>query len=114
MTTLYICKRVALPAFGLLLALGGASSAMAQTTTAPKTPSAMSEAAGATTGLGSSHRFKTPAAATAHCPSDTVVWTSRSGKSYHLSSSRYFGTTRHGFYACKMEADTAGFHAAKN
>ena len=64
--------------------------------------------------LGSSHRFKTVAAATAHCPSDTVIWTTGSkSKSYHLSTSKYYGKTKHGFYACKAEADTAGYHASK-
>jgi hypothetical protein len=112
--TNYGFRRVLPLVFGLLTAIGSLPPAVAQTTTTSKTPSAMSEAAGATTGLGTSHRFKTMAAATSHCPTDAVVWTSRSGKSYHLSSSKYYGKTKHGFYACKMEADTAGFHAAKN
>ena len=120
-----------LPALGLLCGLGAAP-AMAQTAapatttapaaapsaggamTAPATPSAQSETKGATTGLGSSHRFATAAAATAHCPSDTIVWSSRSSKSYHLSTSKYYGKTKHGFYACKAEADDAGFHALSN
>ncbi len=120
-----------LPAVCLVLALG--ASAMAQTTTAPTmapsapkpagssnmmtapgSSSAMSEAQGATTGLGTSHRFATVAAATAHCPSDTIVWSSRSSKSYHLAASKYYGKTKHGFYACKAEADDAGFHALSN
>ncbi len=108
------------PALGLLLSLGAAS-AMAQTTapatgamSTPATSSSTSEAQGATTGLGTSHRFATAAAATAHCPSDTIVWSSRSAKSYHLSTSKYYGKTKHGFYACKAEADDAGFHALSN
>ena len=121
-----------LPALGLLCGLG-VIPAMAQTaatapgttmapatpssggvTAAPGTPSAQSETQGATTGLGTSHRFATVAAATAHCPSDTIVWSSRSSKSYHLSTSKYYGKTKHGFYACKAEADDAGFHALSN
>ncbi len=97
-----------LPALSLVCALGAGSVALAQSA------SSSSESAGATTGLGTSHRFKTVAAATAHCPSDTIVWTSSSKKSYHLSSSSYYGKTKHGFYACKMEADGAGFHPSNN
>jgi hypothetical protein len=59
--------------------------------------------------------FKTVAEATAHCPSDTVVWSSLSkSKAYHLSSSKLFGKTKHGAYVCKGDADSFGFHAAKN
>ncbi len=97
-----------LSALSLVCVLGATSAALAQSA------SAGSESAGATTGLGTSHRFKTAAAATAHCPGDTIVWTSSSKKSYHLSSSTYYGKTKHGFYACKAEADGAGFHPSNN
>jgi hypothetical protein len=64
--------------------------------------------------LPSGEEFKTAAAATAHCPSDTVVWSTLSkSKSYHLSSSKYFGKTKHGAYVCEKDATAAGFHAAK-
>ncbi len=89
---------------GLLCALGAGSLAMAQS------PSAQSASAGATHGLGKSHRFATPDAAAADCPGDTVVWSNGRSLTYHLSPiSAGYG---HGFYTCKMEADSAGFTAA--
>jgi len=67
------------------------------------------------TPLPKTNEFKTQADATAHCPSDTVVWSTLSkGKSYHLSSSKEFGKTKHGAYVCKADADAAGFHQAQN
>lgn len=60
-------------------------------------------------------RFKTAAAALAHCPGGTVVWSTLSkSKVYHLSGSRYYGTTKHGAYLCKSDALTYGFHQAKS
>jgi len=70
--------------------------------------SQQSEAAGATTGLGTSHRFKTQQAASAHCSTDTVVWSSGTGQKYALPGAESYGKGD-GFYACKMEADDAGF-----
>jgi len=78
-----------------------------------QTASTQSEIAGATTGLGTSHRFASAAAATAHCPTDTVVWSSGPGLTYQLPDAPGYGKSS-GFYACKMEADDAGFHAAGN
>jgi hypothetical protein len=58
--------------------------------------------------------FKTTALATAHCPGDTVVWSTLSkSKSYHLASSKYYGKTKHGAYVCEKDATAAGFHASK-
>jgi len=82
--------------------LAAAAPALAQT------PSQESEIAGATTGLGSSHRFPTQDAAAAHCPGDTIVWGSRTQLTYTLPNTPNYGTGN-GFYACKMEADSAGF-----
>ncbi len=70
--------------------------------------SQQSEAAGATTGLGTSHRFATQEAASAHCATDTIVWSSGSDKKYSLPGDASYGKGG-GFYACKMEADDAGF-----
>ncbi len=67
-----------------------------------------SEVAGATTGLGTSHRFATQEAASAHCATDTIVWSSGSDKKYSLPGDASYGKGG-GFYACKMEADDAGF-----
>ncbi len=66
------------------------------------------------TRLPSGETFRTVAAATAHCPGDTVVWSTLSkSKSYHTASSKYYGKTKHGAYVCKKDAVAAGFHAAK-
>jgi hypothetical protein len=94
-----------LPALTLIGGLGTASVAMAQST-----PSTASEDAGATTGLGSHHRFPTVAAAQEHCPGDTIVWSNGVSLTYHIVTSGGSGSGKKGFYACKMEADTAGFH----
>jgi hypothetical protein len=73
-----------------------------------QTASTQSEAAGATTGLGTSHRFKTVQAAGAHCATDIVVWSSGQAQKYSLPGDALYGKGA-GFYACKMEADDAGF-----
>jgi len=65
--------------------------------------------------LPGSDEFKTPAAAAAHCPGDTVVWSTLSkSKAYHLAASRYYGKTKHGAYVCEKDANAAGFHQAKS
>lgn len=89
-----------LPALGLFCAVGAAP-ALAQMS------SSASEAAGATTGLGTSHRFAATAAASAHCPGDTVIW-SAGGMKYVAPGAPGYGSGK-GFYACKAEADDAGF-----
>ena len=92
-----------LPALTLVAGLGTASVAIAQSS------STMSMSMGATTGLGTHHRFTTVAAAKDHCPDDTIVWSSGKGMTYHNKTPS--STMAHGgFYACKMEADSAGFH----
>ena len=110
-----IKRRGVLPALVLICALGAASAAVGQTGPKPKasTPSAQSEVQGATNGLGSSHRFGAVAQATAHCPDDVIVWSSGLNLIYQLPGSNTYGKGR-GFYACKAEADGAGFHAANN
>ncbi|OYV36787.1 MAG: hypothetical protein B7Z80_14630 [Rhodospirillales bacterium 20-64-7] len=102
---------------GSLTALAVTAPALAQQAPMAKqplahTPSQMSEVNGATTGLGSSHRFKTMEAAQNHCPGDTIVWGSGDSQTYYLPGSLPFGHTPHGFYACKMEASDAGFKPA--
>jgi hypothetical protein len=91
-------------------------SALGAQTTAPAqhlTPSAMSEQQGATSGLGESHRFRTSAAAADHCPGDTIVWLSGSKLIYLLPDAAKYGKGS-GAYACRMEAEGAGFHSAGN
>jgi hypothetical protein len=61
-----------------------------------------------------SDKFKTAAAAAAHCPSDIVVWSSFSSSHvYHLSASKYYGKTKHGAYICEKDAVAFGYHASK-
>ncbi|MBD5606487.1 MAG: hypothetical protein IAI48_15560 [Candidatus Eremiobacteraeota bacterium] len=43
---------------------------------------------------------------------DVTVWENTSTKVYHLQGDKYYGKTKHGAYACKSAADSAGFHAA--
>lgn len=43
---------------------------------------------------------------------DAVVWENTSTKAYHLPGDKYYGTTKHGAYACKSAADSAGYHLA--
>ncbi len=58
--------------------------------------------------------FNTEASAAAHCPKDTVVWSALTkSKSFHVSGSRYFGTTKHGAYVCKGDALEYGYHPSK-
>lgn len=98
----------------LMGSLGASGAALAQTM-APQasTPNAVSETQGATTGLGASHRFPSLATASAHCATDTVVWSSGPALVYVLPSSPNYGKGA-GFYACKSEADDAGFHPSSN
>jgi hypothetical protein len=81
---------------------GAAGPALAQNA------SAMNEGAGATTGLGSSHRFAAADAAANHCPGDVVVWAPAGSLHYLVSGAPGYAKGA-GFYACKMEADDAGF-----
>jgi|GEM_PF-3491588 hypothetical protein len=65
--------------------------------------------------LAKAGEFKSEAEAAAHCPNDTVVWSSLTkSKSFHTSDSKMFGKTKHGAYVCKADAVAAGLHQAKN
>jgi hypothetical protein len=89
-------------AFGVVL---GAGTARAETAS----PSVLNEDAGATTGLGDSHRFHTADAAEQHCPGDVIIWSGGEQLTYVLPGAPGYGQGGHGFYACQMEADSAGF-----
>ncbi len=101
--------RLGLTGIAMFAALGAYGAALAQSPQIADTPSAISATQGATTGLGDSHRFATPAAATAHCADDTIVWSSGPDLTYVLPNAPNYGKGS-GFYACKSEADDAGFH----
>ncbi len=113
--------RYLLPAVTFACALGMAPLAMAQTTPggtmAPMTAAAsMAPAPKLETGkLPKADEFKTVAEANAHCPGNTVVWsTLAKSKIFHAAGSKYYGKTKHGAYVCKADALSFGFHAAKN
>jgi hypothetical protein len=107
-------------AFTFACAMSVAPLATAQTMAAPSGTmapvSSMAPMAGPMTGkLSKTDEFKTEALATAHCPGDTVVWSTLSKtKTYHLADSRYYGKTKHGAYVCKGDAVSAGFRALKS
>lgn len=84
--------RAVLPAFTLIWTLGLVQAAMAHGLTVPNSPSAASEWKGASTGLGSSHRFPTIGAAVNHCSNiDPVVWSDGYHLAYDLPGSKYYG-----------------------
>ncbi len=104
-------KKYPSPLLTVMLACAGvawvllAQPALAQT--APETKPASVK-------LPSSERFSTTTAAAQHCPGGTVVWSTLSkSKTFHLSSSKYYGKTKHGAYVCEKDAVAAGFRAAK-
>ncbi len=43
---------------------------------------------------------------------DAVVWENTKTKAYHLRGDAYYGTTKHGRYACRSVAESAGYHAS--
>lgn len=106
MSAIKMGLRSVLPAVTLLGGLALSGAAMAQSA------SQQSLVNGATTGLGAHHRFSSAAAAKDHCPDDTIVWSNGVSKTYKMVGSDMTKSSGHGFYACKMEADTAGFTPA--
>ena len=48
------------------------------------------------------------------CGNDPVVWINKKNGIYHLKTSRWYGKTREGAFACQSEADKAGHHQAKD
>jgi hypothetical protein len=97
--------------FGALCAYGAALAQSPPMAPVASAPMAMSAMQGATTGLGDSHRFATRGAAAAHCSNDTIVWSTGPQLTYTLPNAPDYGKGT-GFYACKSEADDAGFHPA--
>lgn len=63
--------------------------------------------------LGGVAAFAQTGAAKPTCAAgDAVVWENTNTKVYHLAGDKYYGTTKHGAYACKSAADSAGYHLA--
>jgi hypothetical protein len=105
-----------LAALSFCAALAAAPLAMAQSTGTMAPSGTMAPAVKPAAGrFPKADEFPTTAAAAAHCPNDTVVWSALTkSKSFHLSGSRYFGKTKHGAYVCKGEALSYGYHQAKS
>ena len=104
-----------------------AQSTSSTTTTTVQTPSAAAPVGGVTTGApaagaggamsagaGNPPGFADEASAKAHCATDEVVWLNMTSKIYHLKGTHYYGTTKHGEYACRKEADAAGDRNSKS
>jgi hypothetical protein len=117
--SLSIFTRFAIPAIAAFTISIAAPAAMAQTTMAP-TKTVVTKTVAKPNGtvvtktVTTKDRFNTLAAAQATCPTDTVVWSSfTSTHSFHMSTSKYFGKTKHGAYVCEQTALAAGYHQSK-
>ncbi|TWB27689.1 hypothetical protein [Nitrospirillum bahiense] len=61
---------------------------------------------------GEGKHYSDPAAAAKVCKSP-VVWVNPNSQIYHLPSSRYYGTTKDGYYMCQKAAEAAGNRQAE-
>jgi hypothetical protein len=52
--------------------------------------------------------------ASAHCPTDTVVWANTRSNIYHFEGTYNYGTTAAGAYMCEQDALDEGMRAARN
>lgn len=101
-----------------------AQSTSSTTTTTVTTPSAAAPVNAVATGVraagagnatnGNPPGFADEASAKAHCATDEAVWLNMNSKIYHLKGTRFYGTTKHGEYACRKEADAAGDRDSKS
>lgn len=87
-------------------------------TTTVQTPSAAAPMRGANNGVpastGALNGFADENAAQAHCPNDQIVWVNTTSHIYHEKGTHFYGTTKHGEYACRKEADAAGDRNSKS
>lgn len=58
--------------------------------------------------------FASESAAQAHCPREVVVWLNTNSGIYHEEGMRWYGSTKHGAYVCRKEADAAGDRDTRN
>ena len=61
--------------------------------------------------LAQAQRFQFELWAQNHCPIDTVVWVTTNSQTYNPRAERWYGRTRDGAFACKLEAEKAGYRA---
>ena len=54
-------------------------------------------------------RFQFELWAQNHCPADTVVWVDGRSQIYNLNEERWYGRTINGAFACKRDAEKAGY-----
>ena len=87
----------------------GMASPMASPSSSPSSSGGMSSGAMSSGGL---THYASQSEAASSCPGDTVVWASPRSKALPTSDSRYFGKSKHGFYACEKTAMGAGYHLA--
>jgi hypothetical protein len=59
-------------------------------------------------------QYTTEADAKQKCGAELVVWVNSSTKVYHFAGNKSYGKTSKGAYMCRNQADSTGFHAAKN
>ena len=85
------------------------------TATAPKamssTPASSMPASSMPAASGGVAQYSSEQVATAACSGDTVVWANATSKALHMSGTKYYGKTKHGFYACQKQALASGYHA---
>lgn len=61
--------------------------------------------------LAQTQRFQFELWAQNHCPIDTVVWVTASSQTYNSRAERWYGRTKDGAFACKLDAEKAGYRA---
>jgi hypothetical protein len=61
--------------------------------------------------LPQTQRFQFELWAQNHCPEDIVVWVNARSQIYNSSEERWYGRTTDGAFACKLDAEKAGYRA---
>lgn len=110
--TLLLAALFAVP--GLAMAQTTTTSKMAPNSSMAKTaPKAVAETPAASapaSSSGSVGQYSSEQAATSACSGDTVVWANATSKALHMSGTKYYGKTKHGFYTCEKQALAGGYH----
>ncbi len=113
--TLLLAASFAMPGLAMAQTTTTTTSKMAPsastTSAAPKAMTSTPAASTAATSSGGVAQYSSEQAATSACSGDTVVWANASSKALHMSGDKYYGKTKHGFYACEKQAMASGYHA---